>query len=257
MEPRTEVEYRAILKRAMPDGTLKPEVKAWGRSPCIVLRAALRWSAEQGMRPKADAEALRDQVPDWRRKRKKKPVAPDVGMVAAYLDEAEKLDPVEHALAVLPYYMAFRARELLSLQRGRIISALKHGDLSFTRKGNKGATLPITKDAEPYFKLLLASPKEWATVGELLTKKSPAAQTVAYWRLVRKTGDAVKDKGMQYKWHPHALRHAWARAKRKKRWPLKQIQSWLGHDNISTTDIYMGNEDAVDWDEQQSDEATP
>ena len=245
MQPRTIREYKLSLARALDSaGALKPEVKAWGRSACIVLRAALMWSAEQGERSKSEAQALRDQVPSYKGKRRTRATAPNVGMVAAFCDEAAKEDPDKCALALLPYYMAFRASELISLTRPRVIAALKHGELTFIRKGGKTATLPLSDSAREQFKALVEY--EWNTLGDLLSGGTPKSQLNAYEMLIKEIGSRIDDDGLKFDWHPHALRHAFARKMLKNGATLKQIQAWLGHENVATTDIYLGAGDPTE-----------
>lgn len=249
METRTIEEYKAILKRGLDEsGALRPEVQKWGRSACIVLRAALVWSAGEGARTKAQALELREEVPSHKGKRRKRAPAPDAAMVSAYRVQAESLeDSAEKSLSLLPYYMGFRASELLNITRSRVEAALKHGEITFVRKGGKTATLPLNDTTKSLFQPLIDSKLEWKTIGNLLSRSDlKKSQLTAYERLISKVGELVKkneDEGAYFDWHPHSLRHAFAQRMRKNGAPLKVIQAWLAHENIATTDIYLGAAD--------------
>ena len=45
--------------------------------------------------------------------------------------------------------------------------------------------------------------------------------------------------GLTKKASPHTLRHTFASHKARRGVPLRQVQAWLGHKNLNTTQIYV------------------
>ena len=169
---------------------------------------------------------------------KKLPKTLDVDQVNQFLSlkTASWIDYRDHAIIELLYSSGLRLAELSGLNLTDI--DLKEASITVTGKGNKTRYLPVGKQALSALKIWLKHRQEIAS-----TDLSAMFLSVYSKRLSpRGIQDRLKKisirQGMQRRVHPHMLRHSFASHMLESSGDLRAVQELLGHQNISTTQVY-------------------
>ncbi len=134
----------------------------------------------------------------------------------------------------LGFYQAMRVSEVVTLQPDNIRKA-EHKIEIKQAKGGKDRHIPIVKP------LLLTQKTIFMALNELPLKIGIRALQISF----KKKAKEVLNKDL----HFHCLRHSGATwLLNKKKWNLRQIQQFLGHENLSTTEIYthVSPQDLID-----------
>ena len=131
----------------------------------------------------------------------------------------------------LLYAAGLRVSELISLKKSDI--NLEAGFLVASGKRSKERMVPIGTYAREVLKLYLEQMKP---KGPFLfpNRKGVAMTRQAVWRLVRRYGLLLQQGAL----HPHVLRHTFATHLLEGGADLRSVQVLLGHEDISTTQIY-------------------
>jgi len=136
----------------------------------------------------------------------------------------------------LLYSSGLRLAELTNLNLTDI--DLKEAIITVTGKGNKTRQLPVGRQA-------LSAVKSWLKRRQELKKTEGSALFLSKHgkRLSpRSIQDRLKQmsikQGMPGKVHPHMLRHSFASHLLESSGDLRAVQELLGHENISTTQVY-------------------
>lgn len=149
-------------------------------------------------------------------------------------------------MILLLFDAAARIQEVLDLTVADVITTAGRGQVTLTGKGQKTRTLPIMdktgRHLEQYLELFHPGPR---VPGALFFytirggQHQPMSQdNVAY--LLNKHADNARKHCPEIPEHIHAhqLRHARAMQMLRAGVPLPHIKEFLGHSNISTTEIY-------------------
>jgi len=169
---------------------------------------------------------------------KKLPKTLDVDQVNQFLSLGIStwIDYRDHAIIELLYSSGLRLAELAGLNLTDI--DLKESTIIVTGKGRKTRCLPVGK-------LAMRAVKLWLQQRQKLTKSDFSAMFLSVHgrRLSpRSIQDRLKKisirQGMHGKVHPHMLRHSFASHLLESSGDLRAVQELLGHQNISTTQIY-------------------
>ena len=169
---------------------------------------------------------------------KKLPKTLDVDQVNQFLSlkTASWIDYRDHAIIELLYSSGLRLAELSGLNLTDI--DLKEASITVTGKGNKTRYLPVGKQAISALKIWLKHRQEIASTD------LPAMFLSVYSKRLSPRGiqDRLKKisirQGMQRRVHPHMLRHSFASHMLESSGDLRAVQELLGHQNISTTQVY-------------------
>jgi integrase/recombinase XerC len=142
----------------------------------------------------------------------------------------------DRAILELFYSSGLRLSELVSLDVGDI--DLSAGEARVTGKGNKTRIVPVGRYARTAI-------KQWLSIRAQMAKESEQAMFVSRrgGRLAtRSVEKRLKDwairQGVNRNVHPHMLRHSFASDMLESSGDLRAVQELLGHQNISTTQIY-------------------
>lgn len=142
----------------------------------------------------------------------------------------------DRAILELFYSSGLRLSELVSLDVGDI--DFSTAEARVTGKGNKTRIVPVGRYAQMAI-------KQWLSVRPQIAKETEQAIFVSRrgGRLAtRSVEKRLKDwairQGISRNVHPHMLRHSFASHMLESSGDLRAVQELLGHQNISTTQIY-------------------
>jgi integrase/recombinase XerC len=173
---------------------------------------------------------------------KRLPKCLDLEQVQKLLDapgDADVLSARDKAMLEVLYSTGIRVSELVSLEAGDI--DLQEGVLRVTGKGRKDRLTPIGSQAikalQRYFELKNTDPRMQGnnTSRIFLNKHGQALST----RSVRRKLDKyLVQAGLDPGISPHTLRHSFATHLLNNGADLRSVQELLGHQSLSTTQIY-------------------
>lgn len=149
-------------------------------------------------------------------------------------------------LILLMFDAAARIQEVLDLQPADIVTTPGSGAVTLTGKGHKTRTVPIMdktgRHVEQYLKLFHPAPIDleaslfytvWAGERHQMSQDNVAYMLTKYAAVARQQCPEVPEHV-----NAHQLRHARAMQMLRAGVPLPHIKEFLGHANISTTEIY-------------------
>ena len=172
--------------------------------------------------------------------RKRLPKDLSLDDVEKLLNQPDTLSPLglrDRALIELLYATGMRVSELVGVKVSDL--DLAKGHVTCTGKGNKERLIPVGREAckwlrryqsegRPEFK---AADPNWLFVNVRGGKLS----RVGFWKLLKKY---VRSAGLSPNVSPHVLRHSFATHLLENDADLRVIQTLLGHESLSTTQIY-------------------
>lgn len=163
----------------------------------------------------------------------------DIDSMIAALDPGKDETPRNHAIIETLYGSGLRVSELVELRMSRV--NLDEGYVIITGKGNKQRLVPLSPES---IRLI----REYLPIRERL-KIKPDSSDILF--LNRRGGmmtrvmvfyvirDSAAAAGIIKKVSPHTLRHSFATHLLEGGANLRAIQEMLGHESISTTEIYI------------------
>lgn len=137
------------------------------------------------------------------------------------------------------YSCGLRVTELTELRISNI-----YADVEFVRvigKGNKERLIPIGSSALKYIQIYLESirphivPKKNAEDIVFLNRRGAKLSRVMIFYIIKTLTEKA---GLRKNIHPHTLRHSFATHLVEGGADLRAVQEMLGHESISTTEIY-------------------
>ena len=163
----------------------------------------------------------------------------DIDSMIAALDPGKDETPRTHAIIETLYGSGLRVSELVELRMSRV--NLDEGYVIITGKGNKQRLVPLSPES---IRLI----REYLPIRERL-KIKPDSSDILF--LNRRGGmmtrvmvfyvirDSAAAAGIIKRVSPHTLRHSFATHLLEGGANLRAIQEMLGHESISTTEIYI------------------
>ena len=148
----------------------------------------------------------------------------------------EPLTVRDRAILELFYSSGLRLSELVSLDVGDI--DLSAGEARVTGKGNKTRIVPVGRYARTAIQQWLAIRTQMAAEAELAMFVSSRGGRLASRSVEKRLKDWAIRQGVNRNVHPHMLRHSFASHMLESSGDLRAVQELLGHQNISTTQIY-------------------
>ncbi|SNS01977.1 integrase/recombinase XerD [Belliella buryatensis] len=143
------------------------------------------------------------------------------------------------AMLEMLYSSGLRVSELLDLKLGNV-----YADIGFLRvigKGNKERLVPVGSDALKYLKLYLDEVRVHQTIAKgheefvFLNRRGKKLSRVMVFLIIKKQ---VELAGIQKNVSPHTFRHSFATHLIEGGADLRAVQEMLGHESITTTEIY-------------------
>jgi integrase/recombinase XerD len=151
-------------------------------------------------------------------------------------------DPEGHrnrAMLETLYSSGLRVSELINLKIGNIYAEI--GFLRIIGKGNKERLVPIGKDALKYLQIYQKEVRthQIPVYGHeeyvFLNRRGKKLSRVMVFIMIKKLAEQV---GIQKKISPHTFRHSFATHLIEGGADLRAVQEMLGHESITTTEIY-------------------
>ena len=142
----------------------------------------------------------------------------------------------DRAILELFYSSGLRLSELVSLNIGDI--DLLAGEARVTGKGNKTRVVPVGRYAREAIQQWLAIRKDMSAEAELAMFVSRRGGRLASRSVEKRLKGWAIRQGVNRNVHPHMLRHSFASHMLESSGDLRAVQELLGHQNISTTQIY-------------------
>lgn len=146
----------------------------------------------------------------------------------------------DRAMLELLYATGMRISEIRMLKTSQLM--FEHGLVRVIGKGNKERLVPVGKSAQRWTSVYRADARP------LLIKKGVPNEDIlflnshgrglsrnAIWKMTKKYAEAA---GVTAEVHPHTFRHTFATHLLEGGADLRAVQEMLGHEDISTTQIY-------------------
>ncbi len=143
------------------------------------------------------------------------------------------------AMLEMLYSSGLRVSELTELKKGQIFADI--GFLRVVGKGNKERLVPIGKDALRYLKIyeqeirVHQSPAKGYEEFVFLNRRGKKLTRVMVFLIIKKT---ALQAGIEKNISPHTFRHSFATHLIEGGADLRAVQEMLGHESITTTEIY-------------------
>jgi len=138
------------------------------------------------------------------------------------------------------YSCGLRVSELISLQISDLF--FDEGIIRVIGKGNKQRFVPINQKTQQYIKTHLkyirlhTRPKEGFEDSLFLNRRGKQLTRVMIFTIIKNLALKI---GIKKKISPHTFRHSFATHLLERGADLRSIQQMLGHESITTTEIYM------------------
>ncbi len=155
------------------------------------------------------------------------------------LGEPEGRGHRNRAMLEMLYSSGLRVSELTDLKLSQVFSEI--GFLKVVGKGNKERLVPIGKDALKYLKIYQEQirvhqvPAKGHEEFVFLNRRGQKLSRVMVFLIIKKTAEKA---GIHKNISPHTFRHSFATHMIEGGADLRVVQEMLGHESITTTEIY-------------------
>jgi integrase/recombinase XerD len=163
----------------------------------------------------------------------------EVERIIASVDGSTTKGRRDRAMLELMYSCGLRVSELISLKLNDLFFG--EGYIRVLGKGNRQRLIPIGRLAQEYVMLYLddrGEQKGSSVRGEeylFLSNRQSKLSRVMVFNIIRQ---ATESAGITKSVSPHTLRHSFATHLLAGGASIRQVQDLLGHENITTTEIY-------------------
>ncbi len=164
---------------------------------------------------------------------------PEIDKILNSIDHSTPEGTRNRAIIETLYSCGLRVSELISLRLADV-----HADIGFLRvrgKGSKERLVPIGSSALKHLDLYLTLVRVKVTVKPgsetvvFLNRRGTGLSRVSVFNIVK---DLVKTAGIKKTVSPHTFRHSFATHLLEGGADLRAVQQMLGHESITTTEIY-------------------
>lgn len=143
------------------------------------------------------------------------------------------------AILEMLYSSGLRVSELTELKKGQVFEDV--GFLRVIGKGNKERLVPIGKDALKYLNIYKEEVRVHQAIAKgheefvFLNRRGKKLTRVMIFLIIKKTAEQA---GIEKNISPHTFRHSFATHLIEGGADLRAVQEMLGHESITTTEIY-------------------
>ncbi|MFT2010599.1 site-specific tyrosine recombinase XerD [Pontibacter sp. 13R65] len=241
------------------------QLKAYHESPeqmtPVIVREFLEWIAELGMTPHSQARTLSGirafykflimedmlahdptetvEAPKLNRKLPDTLDFHEIEQLLAAIDLSTPEGTRNRAMLETLYSSGLRVSELLDLKMSNLYEDM--GFLKVAGKGDKERLVPIGRDALKHIKLYRDGIRCHLTVKKghedilFLNRRGAKLTRVMVFTIIK---DLTARAGIQKQVSPHTFRHSFATHLIEGGADLRAVQEMLGHESITTTEIY-------------------
>ena len=138
------------------------------------------------------------------------------------------------------YSCGLRVSELITLKLSDLF--FDEGFIRVTGKGNKQRFVPINESAQRFIDIYIASIRNHMSIQKgfedtlFLNRRGKGLSRVMIFTIIK---DLCEQTGIKKRISPHTFRHSFATHLLERGADLRAIQQMLGHESITTTEIYM------------------
>lgn len=163
----------------------------------------------------------------------------EVNALVSVIDLSTNLGERNRAILETLYGLGLRVTELIEMKLSDIF--WEDQFVRITGKGNKQRLVPLGQTTQKYLKIYTQhvrdffEPKLQFSDTLFLNRRGKNLSRVMVFNIVKQ---ASKDAGIKKKVSPHSLRHSFATHLLENGADLISIQKMLGHESITTTEIY-------------------
>ncbi len=164
----------------------------------------------------------------------------EIDALVAAIDRSSLEGQRNVAILETLYGCGLRVSELIGLQLSNLF--FEEGFIKVLGKGNKERFVPLNPHTEKYLKLYLnqvrplQNPHETASDTVFLNRRGKGLTRAMIFTIVKQLAAATN---LQKNISPHSFRHSFATHLLENGADLRVIQQLLGHESITTTEIYM------------------
>lgn len=164
----------------------------------------------------------------------------EIDKLVAAIDRSSLEGQRNVAIIETLYGCGLRVSELIGLQLSNLF--FEEGFIKVLGKGNKERYVPLNPHTEKFLKLYinevrpLQKPKEEALDTVFLNRRGSGLTRAMIFTIVKQLAAAIH---LQKNISPHSFRHSFATHLLENGADLRVIQQLLGHESITTTEIYM------------------
>ncbi|MGV3502497.1 MAG: site-specific tyrosine recombinase XerD [Adhaeribacter sp.] len=226
-----------------------------------LLREFLEWVNELGMMPHSQARTLSGirafykflimedlleadpsdniEAPKLDRKLPDTLSFPEIEALFAAIDVSTPEGARNKAMLETLYSSGLRVSELVDLRISNLYEAM--GFLKVTGKGNKERLVPIGRDALKYVRIYLDEIRCHLPIKKgqedilFLNRRGSKLSRVMVFTIIK---DLARKTGLHKQISPHTFRHSFATHLIEGGADLRAVQEMLGHESITTTEIY-------------------
>lgn len=226
-----------------------------------LLREFLEWVNELGMMPHSQARTLSGirafykflimedlleadptdniEAPKLDRKLPDTLSFPEIEELFAAIDVSTPEGTRNKAMLETLYSSGLRVSELVDLRISNLYEAM--GFLKVTGKGNKERLVPIGRDALKYVRIYLDEIRCHLAIKKgqedfvFLNRRGSKLSRVMVFTIIK---DLARKAGLTKQISPHTFRHSFATHLIEGGADLRAVQEMLGHESITTTEIY-------------------
>lgn len=164
----------------------------------------------------------------------------EIEKILATFDMNSMLGVRNRAMLEMLYSCGMRVSELVNLEQSMIY--FKEGFVRVFGKGSKERLVPLGSDAEKYIHIYKEAVRNHMNTKRgdedilFLNRRGGRLTRNMVFLIVK---DAVKDAGIEKTVSPHTFRHSFATHLIEGGADLRAVQEMLGHESITTTEIYL------------------
>jgi integrase/recombinase XerD len=164
---------------------------------------------------------------------------PEIEMLLDAIDLSTPEGARNRAMLEILYSSGLRVSELVELRRANV-----HTDVGFLRvigKGNKERLVPVGRDALKFLKSYLEEVRVHVPVQKefesyvFLNRRGKKLTRVMIFMIIKNLAAKI---GLKKTISPHTFRHSFATHLLEGGADLRAVQEMLGHESITTTEIY-------------------
>ncbi|MCO5723832.1 site-specific tyrosine recombinase XerD [Robiginitalea marina] len=164
----------------------------------------------------------------------------EIDLIIGAIDRSTPEGERNHAILETLYGCGLRVSELLGLRLSDLF--FEEGFIKVTGKGNKQRFVPVSPATQKYLRLYMLEVRPHFRPGKgyedllfLNRRGKGLSRNMVFTIVQRLTAEA----GLRKKVSPHTFRHSFATHLLKNGADIRAIQQMLGHESITTTEVYM------------------